>query len=125
MISIGSSQVRRATLTIVANDRVRLLAPNRMTRRVGGESVTTELLRAGGRPSTGRITIRRHVAPRPSSPAGAVALQCLKTAVGQQAEQDARVELTLRKGIHGDENGRAHGQLQRLYDAGPRVLERQ
>jgi hypothetical protein len=35
MISSGSPHVRRAAATTVGNDRDRLLAPNRMTRRAG------------------------------------------------------------------------------------------
>lgn len=68
MISIGSSQVRRATLTIVANDRVRLLAPNKTTRRVGDGRVTTERLWVEATTSTGNLKFRRLERVAPLSP---------------------------------------------------------
>ena len=74
MISTGSSHVSRTVATTVGNDRVRLLAPNKITRRYGVITLNRCLAWA----------VYRIVLP----PMISVILQGLETAVGEEAEHE-------------------------------------
>ena len=127
MISTGSPQVRRAVATTVGNDRARLLAPNKMTRRVGCNG-SVSIVRSplcvdqlSAATDNGQRT-----ADYRSPPMVAIRLQRLITAVGQEAEHQAREKCFAdRQRIHGHQHGRADRQLQRLNDPLPRIAERE
>src|SRR3954462_10676864 len=103
---------------IVGNDRTTLLAPNKMTRRVG-EGI---LFCRSSTHSTSQLQPRalasmrsRALDPSPSPPAIPIELNRLKIPIRQESEHQGNVEIVVQQPISRHEHRRSRRELQRQH----------